>query len=341
MTTHIGPPAARTSRAAALSERVAPGARTVVIAASKDDNPKVTLLLVPPGAARPTIAVKVATTDPAADSVRHEAEVLGGLDRAGLGPAASTVPRLIDLIDYEGRPAMVTDALSGAPMTIAYHSWRHTARRALVQRDFALAKGWLDSLSPTGGSVAPWPGQPWSTQLTQRWSADPELVDHLQPLRALEAEVASNSLPGAVVHGDFWCGNILTTKAGVSGVVDWEAGEASGNPLRDWAHFALSYSLYLDRHTRRGRSVAGHGALRAHRWGDGLRWALTGNGWYPDIVRSFLVQAVRRLDLPASQWRHAALLGLAEIAVVSDHETFARQHLEALVELLRMPEVVA
>jgi hypothetical protein len=341
MTTHIGMAGARTSPAAPLSERVAPGARTVVIAASKDDNPKVTLLLVPPGAARPTIAVKVATTDGAADSVRHEAEVLGGLDRNGLGTAAPTVPRLIDLIDHEGRPAMVTDALPGAPMSIAYHSWRHTARSALVQRDFGLAQGWLDSMSLTGGAVAPWPGEPWSTRLTQRWPSDPELVDLLEPLRALEAEVASNSLPGAIVHGDFWCGNILTTKAGVSGVVDWEAAEASGNPLRDWARFALSYSLYLDRHTRRGRSVAGHGTLRAHRWGDGLRWALTGNGWYPDVVRSFLIQAVQRLDLPAARWRHTALLGLAEIAVVADHETFARQHLEVLVELLRTPGVVA
>ena len=208
---------------------------------------------------------------------------------------------------------------------------------SLVQRDFALARGWLDGLSLTGGAVAPWPGAPWSTRLTKRWPRDSELVDVLEPLRAVEAEVASTSLPGAVVHGDFWCGNVLTTKAGVSGVVDWEAAETIGNPLRDWTRFALSYSLYLDRHTRKGRSVAGHGTLRAARWGDGLRWALTGNGWYPDIVRSFLMMAVQRLDLPAAWWRHAAMLGLAEIAVVSDHETFARQHLEVLTELLWTP----
>ena len=60
------------------------------------------------------------------------------------------------------------------------------------------------------------------------------------------------------MHGDFWFGNLLTRDGVVSGVVDWEHAAAQGSPLRDAVRFVLSYSLYLDRHTRPGRRVLGH-----------------------------------------------------------------------------------
>ena len=58
-----------------------------------------------------------------------------------------------------------------------------------------------------------------------------------------------------VMHGDFWCGNILRSggrhrrrRLGARGL--------GGDPLRDRARFALAYTLYLDRHTARGRDGA-------------------------------------------------------------------------------------
>jgi aminoglycoside phosphotransferase len=336
----MGTPGLPSTGLTALAQRVAPGARAVVIASSKDDNPKVTLLLMPPGATRPTLAVKVATTDRAADSVRGEADVLQALDRQRLGAAASTVPRVLDLLDHEGRPAMVSDALPGAPMTIAYHAWHHTGRVRSVAQDFALARGWLQSLPLTDQAAPVGPESCWSRRLADRWSGDAAVSRVREPLERLETDLASASRCGGVVHGDFWCGNVLTDRATVTGVVDWEAAQTSGDVLRDWRRFALSYSLYLDRHTRPGRAVSGHRGLKARRWGDGLRWVFTGRGWYPDLVRHFLIGAVQRVGLPADAWRAVALIGLAEIATVSDNEDFARKHLDVLTELVGVEETL-
>jgi hypothetical protein len=314
-----------------LAARVAPGSQVIIIAASKDDNPKVTMLLVPDGAHQPTVAVKLAMTDRAGQSVLREAAFLSSLDRSQLGAAESTVPRLLAVLEHQGLPAMVTDVLLGTPMSVAYHAWRHTGRQALVEKDFATARAWLRCLRRQETTSTD-RRDPWSCLLSDRWPDRSELSPVLGPLREIEASLTSSL--GAVVHGDFWCGNILASGSRVSGVVDWEHADAIGNPLRDWARFVLSYSLYLDRHTRQGHPVAGHRGLRAGRWGDGLRWALTGRGWYPDLVQRFLTEAVESLGLPAQLWRAAALLGLAEIAIRSDQDSFAQLHLSLLSELL-------
>src|SRR5207247_9115574 len=104
--------------------------------------------------------------------------------------------------------------------------------------------------------------------------------------------------PRTVVHGDYWLGTLLVADDRVVGVVDWESGALVGEPLRDVARFAVSYALYLDRHTRPGQRVAGHrGKLRADGWGAGLAYAVTGDGWFPRGVRACLGRALHRLAL--------------------------------------------
>ncbi len=137
-----------------------------------------------------------------------------------------------------------------------------------------------------------------------------------------------------MVHGDFWFGNLLLSGQAVSGVVDWECGTVAGEPLRDVARFALSYALYLDRHTRRGRRVAGHPALRAERWGDGLRYALTGRGWFPDLMREFLRRNLSRLGAAPELWFDLAVAGVAEVAVTANHPEFAAAHLRLLRDVI-------
>ena len=82
------------------------------------------------------------------------------------------------------------------------------------------------------------------------------------------------------MHGDFWFGNLLVAGDAVTGVVDWENGGVTGCPLRDLARFPLSYSLYLDRHTRPGHRVLGHRRLRRAGFGPGVRYALLGEAGY-------------------------------------------------------------
>jgi hypothetical protein len=128
---------------------------------------------------------------------------------------------------------------------------------------------------------------------------------------------------------------VLVTRGTVTGVVDWACGELSGEPLRDVARFALSYSLYLDRHTRAGRPVAGHPGLRADGWGTGIRYAIAGEEWFGRLVRDFVAGALGRLGAPPQLWRDVILAGLAEVAATADHPEFAAHHRDLLLHLTR------
>ena len=138
-----------------------------------------------------------------------------------------------------------------------------------------------------------------AAQITARWPDDPRTPDLAGRLGPLAARLSSAGTKRTVVHGDFWAGNLLISHGTVTGVVDWAAAELSGEPLRDVVRFALSYSLYLDRHTRPGRPVPGHPGLRADGWGAGIRYALSGQGWYGQLVRGFVESALVRLGGPA------------------------------------------
>ena len=114
------------------------------------------------------------------------------------------------------------------------------------------------------------------------------------------------------MHGDYWYGNLLVARQRrtqrVVGVVDWEAGALFGEPLRDVARFAVSYSLYLDRHVRPGHRIPGHRGLRADGWGAGLTHAVHGEGWYAALVRGYVTAAAERLGVPGGLWREILLV---------------------------------
>ena len=139
------------------------------------------------------------------------------------------------------------------------------------------------------------------------------------------------------MHGDYWFGNLLVDGGQVAGVVDWENGEQHGEPLRDVARFAVSYSLYLDRHVAPGARVPGHRALRASGWGAGLAYAVTGDGWYPDAVRQFCALALKRLGADPACGPDLLLAGIADVAATADNSEFALAHLDLLRDVTREP----
>jgi hypothetical protein len=96
----------------------------------------------------------------------------------------------------------------------------------------------------------------------------------------------------------------------------------------------VSYALYLDRHTRPGRRVRGHRRLRADRWGAGLAYAVAGEGWFPDLVRDYLMDALARLGVPTGLWREVLIAGIADVIATADHPEFARNHLDLLISLI-------
>ncbi len=118
-------------------------------------------------------------------------------------------------------------------------------------------------------------------------------------------------------------------------MVDWENAVAGGDPLLDRTRFTLSYAQYLDRHTRAGRRVRDHPGFVAGRWGEGVRHALTGRCWCSGIIEEFVGAGLVATERPRSAWRDALLMGLAEIAALSDERQFARHQVRLLAELVQ------
>ncbi len=310
--------------------------RVACLALSKDPNAKITVLLFPPGSDAPGFVAKVPTTDTAAASVRLEASALAALDRARLGPLEGTVPRVTTLAEHQGRPVLVTTALPGQVMLASYHRWHHTARPAAVEADFEAAGRWLAELherTARGHGDLSLVLDGVGDALVRRYRDDPTTAKDLELVAALQARLAGHQAPRGLVHGDYWVGNLLVAKGQVCGVIDWERCQPDGLLTRDLARFVIGYSLYLDRHTRPGRRVAGHHGLRAGEWGAGVQYALDGEGWYPELARSFVAKGLERLGLSASCLRDVVLAEIARIAAEADQDDFARGHLRLLRRL--------
>ena len=313
----------------------APGSRVVLLDGSRDPNSGVTVLVTEPGSAEPHLAVKIATTSAAAEVIAREARLLVELRRRPLPRVDRTLPRHLGVFDVDGMLASVTSVVPGVPMRTSYHEFRHIARPDAVRADFTAAQDWLTALHGDSMTEA----APITllhgvaAQIAARWPDDPRTPALAGRLGSLAARLSSAGTKRTVVHGDFWAGNLLISHGTVTGVVDWAAAELSGEPLRDVVRFALSYSLYLDRHTRPGRPVPGHPGLRADGWGAGIRYALSGQGWYGQLVRDMVESALVRLGGPAGLWRAALLAGLGEIAATADHADFAIRHRDLLMQL--------
>jgi phosphotransferase family enzyme len=325
-----------------LAELLArPGTQVVLLAGSKDPNAKITLLLL--DSYGPAFAVKVPTTRAAARVVRNEGYLLEALAGLALGDFATTIARPVGYLSANGLPALVSTALTGAPMTQRYHSWRHTASAQRVRDDFAAAGGWLGELQArTAGREAPITLLADSLgSIAVRFPRHAGLSELRRQLDGPAARLAEYRTPRTVVHGDYWFGNLLLAAddgAGgpprVTGVVDWESGAMSGEPLRDLARFAVSYALYLDRHVKPGRRVPGHPGLRSGTWGAGLAHLAGGRGWFPRLAREYLMQGLDRLGVPAVLWPYLLVAGIAEVAASADHPEFARAHLDLLIRLV-------
>jgi hypothetical protein len=305
----------------------------VLVSASKDPDAKLTFVATSGSAAHAQqVAVKIPTTRRASSAVEAEGRMLVELRRLPLGALLETVPRYIESMSQEGRTVLVSTALPGTPMSVGYHHWLHTARPAAVRRDLTLAGSWLRAFQrATMGrtTTLTWASEV-ADQLHGRWDGHPLLDQALQRVAVAHEHLSLHVVPTTAVHGDFWFGNVLVAGDRVTGVVDWEAGTASGCPLRDLARFSVSYCLYLDRHTRVGHRVAGHPGLRRSGFGAGIRYGLLGTSWLPGAVRAFLAAGLADLELPRTLWYDVALIGVAEVAAHANDEAFGAGHLSLL-----------
>jgi aminoglycoside phosphotransferase (APT) family kinase protein len=308
----------------------ASGLQSLVCASSKDPNAKVTVLLVSPESGDAVFAVKAPTTPAAEGAVDIEARILQELARRRLGPLTETIPRLVEVVEFEQRRAAVMSALPGRPLSTASQTRRRIRDAAAVTADFHAAGEWLAQLQrATAVEAAPVDlDSGVVTRLGERFARDSAFDSDLEHLERLHARLRQSSVPRTFVHGDFWAGNILVSDGRITGVVDWEAAMISGEPVRDLVRFANMFALYLDRRVRRGRTVPGHSGLYAGEWGAGIEYALYGEGWFPSLYQGFLQDGLARLGADPARWRDAALAGVIEVAALTDHQDFARFHLE-------------
>ncbi|HEY3531225.1 MAG TPA: aminoglycoside phosphotransferase family protein [Nocardioides sp.] len=315
--------------------------RGVLLSMSKDPDAKVTFVTTSPGGVHHGCAVKVATTPRASLAVEAEGRALVGLRRMPLGSLRDTIPRYVDSFREGSTAVLVSSIVPGVPMSVGYHNWLHTARPQAVRTDLRLASRWLRAFQQhTAGPATP---LVWAAAVRDdvagRWDGHPDLAAALGRLDAAVDVLQGSHTPTSAVHGDFWFGNLLVTGDEVSGVIDWESAAMSGCPLRDRARFALSYCLYLDRHTRPGHRVLGHPGLRRASFGSGVRYGLLGTSWLSSTVREFLAGGLEDLGLPRGHWYAVALAGLGEIAASANDETFGADHLGLLARLPPHPRL--
>jgi hypothetical protein len=310
-----------------------PGVGGVLISASRDPDAKLTFVITTrqsPGSAR--LVVKIPSSPAAGLAVDREGRMLIDMRRLSLGRLSATVPRYVESLVVDGRPVLVSTAVPGVPMSVGYHHWAHTARPRTVTRDFTAAFDWLETFQTSttrGRSAADWPTQVLEA-VSGHWDGHPALARAVDRLETARDNLAGSPVATTAVHGDFWYGNLLVDGGTVSGVVDWENATPQGSPLRDVARFVLSYSLYLDRHTRQGHRVLGHRRLTRDGFAPGIVYALTGVGWYPELVHLTLARRLGQLGLDPGLWYDVALTGIGEVAASANADEFGAGHLELL-----------
>jgi hypothetical protein len=307
--------------------------RRIVLRHSKDPDGSVLVLLFGPGDRWPRRAVKVAGRDGAA-RLGREAAMLRALADLG-GRLADRVPRVLGLHEQRDRVVLVTPGQPGVPMLVRYHRPGHTSVPGAVRADLRAAEAWLARLhADTAGPRRPLDVPPGAVdRLLPDAATDPTAARALEGLAAVRRRLGRHTAPTAVVHGDFWAGNVLVEHGAVSGVVDWERAELRGGPLRDAARFAMTYCYYLDRHTRAGRRVRAHRGLVAGDQGHGVSYGLDGSGWFPDAVGGFLSRAATRAGVPPACARDAVLAEIAATAGEASDLRFRRSQLALFVAL--------
>jgi hypothetical protein len=318
-----------------------PNVHGLLLTASRDPDAKFTFLVAagPKARQRVELAVKIPSTAAAGIAVEQEGRVLVAIRRHPLHEVASTVPRYVESRHIEGRPVLVSTALEGTPMSVRYHAFLHTARPREVARDLDQALAWLvrfQEVTTHGIGRITWPDEV-AADLAGRWDGDPRMPVATARLAGARLRLCAQTTPLTAVHGDYWFGNVLVGDRGVTGVIDWECGAGSGQPLRDLARFALSYALYLDRHTREGRRVLGHPRLRRVGIAPASPTPCSVAAGCRHWSRDFLGNGLVALGLPRSLWYDVALVGIAEVAASSNSDAFGAEHLALLSSLPAQP----
>ena len=315
-------------------------------------SPKAVLVLVGEDGA-PSALVKVARDVTGEPAIRAEHDALRRLAGSGGNWLARHVPAPIACDRVAGRLVLAQSYLDGVPMTFRYYTPGHTRSRARVERDFADAGRWLgrfqEETAAGRGSLDDEAIERFVREPIARyregigWSDDEEAL--FTAVRRRAEALRGTALPLADRHGDFWMGNLMVTRDGLSGVVDWELSGSATLPADDLYKFPTSYSFYLNRPYPGSRRVPGHqgwaeAAAAWRTYGDwvnlaGFGYAFFGAGWFPTLVRSWISERSSALGLSAELHPVLFPVFLARQAVTLADPVFRAGYRSALIGLSR------
>ena len=189
------------------------------------------------------LVVKIATSPAASAGLNRHVDLLAWLrPELGDSPSAALLPRVVHRGTYRGERVVVETGLPGSAATgpsgldrqvtaaaLAAIGEIHSSTAAPTVLDQAVLRCWVDE--PLG-YLRRLPG----------WAVAPAALDRLAA--TLHESLTGRQVTAAVVHGDFWSGNVLvrSTEAGpeVTGIVDWENARRVGLPDTDLVHWWLA-----------------------------------------------------------------------------------------------------
>ena len=275
---------------------------------------------------RPSLVVKVAHLEGAADAVRREHENLEQLGASATG-AGARVARVIAAASVGGLRVHVQTALDGVPAAFAL---RHSPDRIVPVID--LLGTWLHRWNGltavikkvTEEHVARWL---WSPLERLRADVDP-LGSYQLRLEGLIATISGTRLPVVAAHSDLTMTNVLLLdRSRRLGIVDWEVAETEALPLTDF-FYAVTDAI-----------VAAHAMSRQ----DAFRAGFARTGRYRRLTGRWLVRLATGLNLPGSAVElalHGCWLHHARNEAAKRTATERRPYVDLLCWLAGNPDAV-
>ena len=246
-------------------------------------------------------------------ALHRESETLERVLAQVRGPVRETLPRPLGSPAIAGTDVVLQTVVPGRHLVARTATRRLT--RSRLRRQFRTMFAWSTELQEASGRWAVVDDELLERTLVPLSRGALDALGHDDAVRALLDRAIDHArlLRGtpirlAVVHGDYWAGNVLVDGARITGVVDWERAEVAGLPVWDPFKAVMDAAYHLDRYRdvpRRGRAaLPGWGSLGPWegiadpRCAIGVRAILDGAGWFSQLARDALVRAFVDAEIP-------------------------------------------